>query len=166
MVHAKLGIGSDNSGKLVAEVKKRAKALAEQQGKELVLVDGSPGIGCPVVSSLSGASFVVLVTEPTVSGLHDLQRVCELVGNFKIPSGCIINKSDINPEMTEKIVTYLDSQRITLLAVLPYDESVTKAMIEEKTIVEYGQDSPIGDQLKNAWHRLGDFLNKQTKEEQ
>ena len=160
MVHAKLGIGSDNSGKLVAEVKKRAKALAEQQGKELVLVDGSPGIGCPVVSSLSGASFVVLVTEPTVSGLHDLQRVCELVEKFKIPAGCIINKSDINPEMTEKIVTYLDSQHITLLAVLPYDESVSRAMIAEKTIVEYEQESPIKDQLKNAWHRLGDFLKK------
>lgn len=165
MVHAKLGIGSDNSGKLVAEVKKRAKALAEEQGKALVLVDGSPGVGCPVVSSLSGASFVVLVTEPTVSGLHDLQRVWELVEKFKIPAGCIINKSDINPEMTEKIVAYLDSQRITLLAVLPYDESVTRAMIAEKTIVEYEQDSPIKDQIKNAWQRLGELLDKQTKEQ-
>jgi MinD superfamily P-loop ATPase len=165
MVHAKLGIGSDNSGKLVAEVKKRAKALAEEQGKALVLVDGSPGVGCPVVSSLSGASFVVLATEPTVSGLHDLQRVWELVEKFKIPAGCIINKSDINPEMTEKIVAYLDSQRITLLAVLPYDESVTRAMIAEKTIVEYEQDSPIKDQIKNAWQRLGELLDKQTKEQ-
>ncbi|NLJ09513.1 MAG: 4Fe-4S binding protein [Treponema sp.] len=165
MVHAKLGIGSDNSGKLVAEVKKRAKALAEEQGKALVLVDGSPGVGCPVVSSLSGASFVVLATEPTVSGLHDLQRVWELVEKFKIPAGCIINKSDINPEMTEKIVAYLDSQRITLLAVLPYDESVTRAMIAEKTIVEYEQDSPIKDQIRNAWQRLGELLDKQTKEQ-
>jgi len=159
MVHAKLGIGSDNSGKLVAEVKKRAKALAEQQGKDLVLVDGSPGIGCPVVSSLTGASFVVLVTEPTVSGLHDLKRVYELVAQFKIPAGCIINKSDINLEMTEKIKTYLEEQHITLLAVLPYDESVTRAMIVEQTIVEYQQESPIKEQLKNAWQRLGELLN-------
>jgi len=160
MVHAKLGIGSDNSGKLVAEVKKRAKALAEQQCKDLVLVDGSPGIGCPVVSSISGASFVVLVTEPTVSGLHDLQRVFELVKKFKIPSGCIINKSDINLDMTEKIIEYLDSQRIHILAVLPYDESVTRAMIEERTIVEYEQNNMIKDQLKKAWQRLGELVNK------
>jgi MinD superfamily P-loop ATPase len=159
MIHAKLGIGSENSGKLVAHVKKQAKATAEAQGKHYVLVDGSPGIGCPVVSSLSGASFVVLVTEPTVSGIHDLRRVYELVKKFNIRAGCVVNKADINPEMTEQILSYLESERIVLLARLPYDENFTNAMVAERTIVEYDSGA-LKKTLADAWLRARGIVDQ------
>ncbi len=153
MVHAKLGIGSENSGKLVARVKKQAKATALVQGKAYVLVDGSPGIGCPVVSSLSGADYVVLVTEPTVSGIHDLKRVYELVKKFKIPAGCVINKADINAEMTKSIQIFLAEEHIDPLVELPYDEIVTKAMVAGLTIVEY-DTGILKENLQAAWARV------------
>ncbi len=151
MIHAKLGIAAENSGKLVAHVKKKAREAAEAEGKKYVLVDGSPGIGCPVVSSLSGADYVVLVTEPTVTGIHDLKRVYELVRKFSIPAGCIINKADINEEMSQLISAYLDENNIDLLARLPYDENFTRAMVAEKTIVEY-DDGDMKKRISKAWH--------------
>jgi len=137
MVHAKLGIGADNSGKLVAKVKNEAKEIAEDEFKNYVIVDGSPGVGCPVVSSLSGAKFVVLVTEPSVSGIHDLRRVYELVKKFNIKTGCIINKYDINEEITSEIKEFLVSEGIVHISNLPYDEDFTMAMTNGQTIVEY-----------------------------
>lgn len=150
MIHAALGIGSENSGKLVTQVKRQAKAAALEQGKSYVLVDGSPGIGCPVVSSLSGADYVVLVTEPTVSGLHDLKRVYELVRKFNIPAGCIINKADINSAMSATIRDFLELEHIDRLAELPYDETVTKAMVAGLTIVEYDTGA-LAQSLSGAW---------------
>ncbi len=152
MVHAKLGIGNENSGKLVAKVKNEAKEVAEKEGKSLILVDGSPGVGCPVVSSLSGATFVVLVTEPTVSGLHDLKRVYELVKKFKIKSGCIINKADINTVKNGEIKDFLKEEGIILLAEIPYEENFTRAMALGKTIVEY--DKTLGGILREAWEKI------------
>jgi MinD superfamily P-loop ATPase len=137
MVHARLGIGADNSGKLVAKVKNEAKEIAEDEFKDYVIVDGSPGVGCPVVSSLSGAKFVVLVTEPSVSGFHDLKRVYELVKKFNIKTGCIINKFDINKSITSEIQKFLTEENIVHISSLPYDEDFTKAMTEGLTIVEY-----------------------------
>lgn len=151
MVHAKLGIGADNSGKLVAKVKSEAKDIAEGERKDFVIVDGSPGVGCPVVSSLSGASFVVLVTEPSVSGLHDLKRVYELVKKFSIKAGCIINKSDINNKVTDEIVEFLEKENIVHIANLPYDESFTKAMTNGQTIVEYS-DNHLKDLITDSWN--------------
>ena len=107
MVHARLGIGAENSGKLVAKVKNEAKRIAKEKNKQFIVVDGSPGIGCPVVSSLSGADFVVFVTESTVSGIHDLKRVYELAKKFNIPSGCITNKVDLNKTIAEQIKEFL-----------------------------------------------------------
>ncbi|GAB1403533.1 MAG: ATP-binding protein [Lentimicrobiaceae bacterium] len=153
MVHARLEAGADNSGKLVAKVKNEAKELALEEQKEYVLVDGSPGIGCPVISSLSGATFVVLVTEPSVSGLHDLMRVHQLVKKFKIPSGCIINKADINPEKTSEIKDFLLSEEIIHLGDLPYNEDFTKAMIEGKTIVELDRGT-LPANLKDIWEQI------------
>ncbi len=146
MVHAKLKAGAENSGKLVAKVKNEARRIAEESGKELVLVDGSPGIGCPVVSSLSGADFVVFVTEPTVSGLHDLKRVYLLVKKFGIKAGCIINKYDLNQEAAGETRTFLESENIIHIADLPYDEDFTKAMTEGKTVVEL-EDSILKQEL-------------------
>jgi len=160
MVHARLKSGADNSGKLVAKVKNEAKLIAEQNKKEFIIVDGSPGIGCPVVSSLSGADFVILVTEPSVSGLHDLKRVHELVKKFKISAGCIINKADINKQVSEEIKVFLESENIIQLADLPYDEAFTKAMTEGKTIVECGE-TPLKKKLVETWEKTKEFvLNK------
>ena len=158
MVHAKLGIGADNSGKLVAKVKDEAKKIAENNNKHFIVVDGSPGIGCPVVSSLSGANFVVLVTEPSVSGLHDLKRVYELVKKFKIKAGCIINKFDINKKVTEEIIEFLKEEDIVHISNLIYDESFTKAMTIGKTIVEYN-NSNLTKVLIESWDKIkGEIL--------
>ena len=153
MVHAKLGVGADNSGKLVAKVKSEAKALAEKEGKNIIIVDGSPGVGCPVVSSLSGASYVVLVTEPSVSGIHDLKRVYELVKKFGIKAGCIINKADINSKKTDEVRQFLKDEKIDFIASIPYDENFTKAMTMGKTIVEF-DDGMIKQILEESWKKI------------
>ncbi|MDD4308960.1 MAG: ATP-binding protein [Candidatus Cloacimonetes bacterium] len=160
MVHARLKSGADNSGKLVARVKKEAKQIAEETGKAWIIVDGSPGIGCPVVSSLSGADFVVLVTEPSVSGLHDLKRVYELVNRFHIPAGCIINKADINPDVARQILVYLQENKITHLSDLPYDETFTAAMTIGQTIVEY-DTGRLAELLSASWIKIKQILSKE-----
>lgn len=156
LVHARLKIGADNSGKLVARVKNEAKRIAARDGRRAVLVDGSPGIGCPVVSSLSGASFVVLVTEPTVSGLHDLRRVHQLVRKFGLPTGCIINKADLNEEVRQQLRVFLEAEGIVLLAELPYDEAFTAAITRGRTIVE--EESGPAELLKEAWARISGLV--------
>ncbi len=153
LVHARLGIAADNSGKLVTKVREEAKKLAIQKKLKYVLVDASPGIGCPVVASLTGAHFVVMVTEPTVSGLHDLSRVYELIEKLKLKSGCIINKADINPEMTMKIKEFLQKKQIELLGELPYDTKFTEAISIGKTIVEY-DEGILRDGIVAAWEKV------------
>ncbi len=162
MVDAALGIGAENSGKLVAKVKQEAKKIATQKGIDLILVDGSPGIGCPVISSLSGADFVVLVTEPTLSGLHDLKRVCDLVKQFKISAGCIINKFDINRLVSEQIRAFLEEKKILHIASLPYDESFIQALTMGQTIVEYDQNELCGT-IRESWHQVKQVLNNGKK---
>jgi len=158
MVHARLGIGTENSGKLVAKVKNEAKRIAGEKQKELVLVDGSPGVGCPVVSSLSGANFVVLVTEPTVSGLHDLERVYQLVKKFRIPAGCIINKADLNSEITQRIRQFIQENEIEPLAELPYDETFTAAMTQGRTIIEFS-DGKLQNLIRQSWEKIKNSVN-------
>ncbi|MBC8384304.1 MAG: ATP-binding protein [Candidatus Cloacimonetes bacterium] len=153
MVHARLGIGAENSGKLVAKVKNEAKALAENENKDFIIVDGSPGIGCPVISSLSGAHFVVLVTEPSVAGIHDLKRVYELVKKFGIKAGCIINKADINETKTKEIHKFLEVEKIELLSEIPYNENFTKAMTKGKTIVEF-EEGKLRQNIENSWKKI------------
>ena len=157
MVHAKLGIGTENSGKLVATVKNVARQLAEKYNKKYILVDGSPGVGCPVISSLSGAAYVILVTEPTVSGLHDLQRVYELVKKFNLPAGIIINKYDLNLEKHNEILEFAVDEGIEHIANLPYDESFTKAITLGITIVEY-DDAELKSTIEKAWSRIENIL--------
>jgi MinD superfamily P-loop ATPase len=162
MVHARLGVGAENSGKLVARVKVESRRIAEATGKELIVVDGSPGIGCPVVSSLSGAALVVLVTEPTVSGLHDLKRVYQLVKKFDIPAGCIINKYNLNLEVSREIEDYLKQEGITHIADLPYDETFTRAMTEGLTIVEYDSDE-LKEILVESWEKVKSMTKSDLK---
>lgn len=161
MVHARLGIGAENSGKLVAKVKNEARATAEGEGQRFVLVDGSPGIGCPVVSSLTGADFVIFVTEPTVSGLHDLRRVHDLVKRFGIRSGAIINKADINPGKREELIAFFQEEGILHLTDLAYDETFTKAMVEGETIVEQ-DESPLRQRLQACWQKIVELVGRET----
>lgn len=154
MVHAKLGFGAENSGKLVAKVKTDAKIIALQKNKDYVITDGSPGIGCPVISSLSGANLVVLVTEATVSGLHDLERVLKLVKNFSLQAVCIINKYDLNEKTCKDIEQFLKEEKIELIGKLPYDETFTKSLSEAKTIIEYDENSKLSNLIKECWKKI------------
>lgn len=153
LVHARLHPGAENSGKLVAAVKKEAIAIAKKTGAELVIADGSPGIGCPVVSSLSGADYCIAVTEPTVSGLHDLKRVLELVRRFSIPVGCIVNKADLNEDMTEKIGGFLERNGIELLGTIGYDKSFTRSMIAGHSIAGEGSSESV-NRLAAIWKKV------------
>lgn len=153
MVHAKLGVGAENSGKLVAKVKKEGKIIALEQEKKWMIVDGSPGIGCPVVSSLSGANLVLLVTEPTLSGLHDLKRVYGVVKQFHIKAGCIINKADINDDVACAIKQFLEEESIVHIASIPYTNAFTKAMVAEKTIVEY-EDAFLRTIMEESFQKI------------
>jgi MinD superfamily P-loop ATPase len=164
MLHARMKVGAENSGKLVAKVKREAKRIAEKEQKRYVLIDGSPGIGCPVISSLSGADYVILVTEAGISGLHDLKRVYALVEKFRIKAGCIINKSDLNTGIRDQIKEFLKEKGIDHLADLPYDTMFTKAMLEGKTIVEY-PESDIAITIGSIWQQLKkQFGNAKIKE--
>jgi len=153
MVHAHLGAGGENTGKLVAKVKNEARQVAHNYGKKTILVDGTPGIGCPVISSLSGAGFVLLVAEPSASGWHDLTRISELIQKFKLRAGCIINKTDLNPEISSKIKTQLQKEKITYLGELPYDEAFTAAMTKGRTIIEYNSSS-LKNTLSYTWKKI------------
>jgi MinD superfamily P-loop ATPase len=160
MVHARLCTGAENSGRLVAQVKNEAKRIAEETGRDIIVVDGSPGIGCPVTSSLSGADFVVFVTEPTLSGLHDLKRVDALRKKFHIPAACIVNKSDLNTAVAQEIYKYLKQEDIPLIGNIRYDESFTRAMTQGKTIVEYQEDETAA-RVADYWnHIVQDFIDK------
>ncbi|OGE83073.1 MAG: (4Fe-4S)-binding protein [Candidatus Delongbacteria bacterium GWF2_40_14] len=156
LFHAELGPGAENSGKLVAKVKNNAKKYARENNLNIVLVDGSPGVGCPVISSLSGANFVVLVTEPTTSGIHDLSRVIQLVKKFHIKMGCVINKTDINYKASDGIKKMLVAENIPLLAELPYSDNFTHAMIKEVTVAEY--DKGIRSMLQDAWDKINNLI--------
>lgn len=152
MVHARLGIAAENSGKLVSTVRKEARRLAEEGDHPLILVDGPPGIGCPVIASLTGSSAVLVVTEPTVSGEHDLERVLSLTKHFDIPASVSVNKWDLNPEMTERIEEKALNFGARVVGRVRYDRSVTLAQIQQKTVVE--TDAGSGDDIRRIWSAL------------
>ncbi|MCJ2165124.1 MULTISPECIES: ATP-binding protein [unclassified Pseudodesulfovibrio] len=150
MVHAQLFPGEENSGRLVTLLKQTARTMAEEQGLDLVLCDGAPGIGCPVISSMAGTDLAVVVTEPTPSGLHDLKRVAELCDGFRTKVTVLINKWDINPDMTDQIEAWCTSRGHALAGRFPHDKSVVDAMLKGKVITEF-QDNPMTDSLKQSW---------------
>jgi MinD superfamily P-loop ATPase len=158
MVHAKLGIAEENSGKLVSLIRKQAKQIAAEQNKNLIIVDGSPGIGCPVIASISGADLVLAVTEPTISAQHDLDRVIELTSHFKIPTAVCINKYDINPEIAKTIGKSIEQKGLKLAGKVAYDIAVTKAQIAGKSIVEYSHNG-LKNQIISLWESVLDMLN-------
>jgi MinD superfamily P-loop ATPase len=153
LVHARLGAGGENSGKLVSEVKQRAKALGEEQECPLMITDGPPGIGCSVIASLTGADAVLIVTEPTVSGMHDLERVYELCRHFRIPAYLCVNKADLNVENAKKIRAFGEEKGVQWLGEIPYDPSVTKAMIAGMPVVSL-EGSPAGKAILTIWEML------------
>lgn len=154
MIHAKMSAGEDNSGKLVTTVRQRAKEVAEETNKQFVINDGPPGIGCPVIASLTGVNKVLLVIEPTNSGFHDINRVIELVQQFDIELFGLINKFDINTEISDKIEKKLKEKNIPLLGKLPFDEEFVKAMILNKTIIEYKPDSESSRIIRDVWKKI------------
>jgi MinD superfamily P-loop ATPase len=164
LVHARLGIGEENSGKLVSVIRKEAQIRAEQSGLELIVTDGPPGIGCPVIASITGASAVLLVVEPTVSGLHDMQRVAELARHFKIPAMVCINKYDLNEEMSSDIEKETQRLGIQTVGRIPFDPIFTRAMVEGKTIIEYDSSSQLAETVNSIWGtvRSSEFLTKQV----
>jgi len=157
LVHARLGIAQENSGKLVALVRQQAKEMAEKQGAAFIISDGPPGIGCPVISSLSGASLALLVTEPTLSGIHDLERVLGVCRHFGVPALVCINKHDINEENSRRIEDYCSEQRIEVAARIPFDNIVTEAMVKGLPVVEYG-DSPVSREINLLWQNITRLL--------
>ena len=159
MVHARLGIGEENSGKLVTMVRKEAARIAAERELDLVIIDGPPGIGCPVIASIGGTSLVLAVTEPTASGLHDLKRVTNLAAHFGIAAAVCTNKSDINPEMASEIRQYAASAGLSLVGELPYDTVATKAQLAAKSVVEYS-DSALAAEIRNVWHRITSLMEK------
>jgi MinD superfamily P-loop ATPase len=153
MVHAKLGIAEENSGKLVTLIRRAAKEIAEERKLDLVLVDGSPGIGCPVIASITGADLVLIVTEPTLSGRHDLGRVADLAANFGIKALLCINKADINPQMTAQIGEEARKRGITVVGEIPYDDAFTKAQIMKATVPEY-TGGEVTERIKALWRQV------------
>lgn len=150
---AELLPGEETSGKLVAEVKQKAAELCEVAQAEQLLIDGSPGIGCPVIASASGVDVVVLVTEPTLSGLHDLRRILGVVRHFRIPSYLIINKEDLNPSVAEQIAAFAKEEGLPLLGGIPFDPKVTEAMVAGRSAVEV-DGSSAGDAMRRHFAHL------------
>jgi MinD superfamily P-loop ATPase len=159
LVHARLGIAEENSGKLVAVVRQNARELAHREGLDTILVDGAPGIGCPVISSLTGATAALVVTEPTVSGLHDMQRVVKLTAYFQIPTYVCINKFDLNTQMTARAEAFCQQRRLKLVGKVPYDTVVTKAMVQGKTVVEYSSGL-VAREIERLWRYIGYALEE------
>jgi len=140
MIHARLIPGADTSGKLVSEVKKKASKRAEEINADWILIDGSPGIGCPVIASLTGSDLAILVTEPTLSGLADLKRVIEVVQHFKIESGLVINKYDLNPDISDKIEEYCSEHNIELMAKIPYSRVIVESLKNGELFIDNSDD--------------------------
>lgn len=156
MVHARLYPGAENSGKLVSLVREQARELAQREKRDLVIVDGPPGTGCPVIAALTNAGGVLVVTEPTVSGAHDLARVLELAGHFKIPTAVCVNKWDIHPEQADRIEAAARAAGATPVGRVRYDKAATAAQRQGLAVVEAG-DSPLADDIRTVWKQWMDF---------
>lgn len=154
MVHAKMGPGEENSGKLVTTVRKNAKEMAREQNADFLLNDGPPGVGCSAIASLTGVDKVILVTEPSKSGFHDAVRLIELVQKFNIPLYAVINKYDINTEITKQMESFFLTQGIQLLGKIPFNEEIVHAIVNQKSIVEYRPDSEIAGKMEEMWNKI------------
>jgi MinD superfamily P-loop ATPase len=163
LVHARLGIAQENSGKLVAVVRQQAKRIAENEGKDLIISDGPPGIGRPVISSLSGASLALLVTEPTLSGMHDLERVLGVCRHFGLLALVCINKYDLNEKNTWQIESQCLSWGIEIAGKVPFDNVVTESIVQGVPVVEHS-NGKVSREIESIWRTLSTMLRNGRKE--
>ncbi len=154
MIHARLAPGEDNSGKLVNIVREQARLVAQEIDSELILIDGPPGIGCPAISSMTGADHIVLVTEPTQSGMHDLKRIAELAAQFQINSSVVINKYDLNTSISNKLEEWCKSMKIPVIGKIPFDKLIVDAMVNCQSIIDYAPDSEVSNEIKSIWNKI------------
>ena len=154
MVHARMGAGEENSGRLVTEIRKKAKEIALEQNAEIIISDGPPGIGCPVIASVTGTDLVLMVIEPSLSGLHDAQRMYELVKSFGIPVFAVINKFDINKKITRKTEEFLTENNISLFGKIPFETGLVESMIHAKTIIEFAPNNSVSKELETIWQKI------------
>ena len=159
MAHARLGIAEENSGRLVSRVRDRAAELTRELDRTQILGDGPPGTGCPVIASVSGADLVVIVTEPTVSGVHDMERVLQLARHFGVGTAVVINKADLNSTQAEKIAKLAESHGSRVIGRIPFDKEVNDALMAGKTIVEYGS-GPAEAAVREVWSNLQNVLTE------
>jgi MinD superfamily P-loop ATPase len=158
LVHARLGIAEENSGKLVTVVRQESKKLADKKGIDLILTDGPPGVGCPVIASIGGASAVLVVAEPTLSGVHDMERVIQLAKHFKVPAMVCVNKFDLNRDLTRDIEAFAEGEGLSCLGQIPFDPIFTEAMVQGQTIFEYNTESKANLAVRQIWENLSKRL--------
>jgi MinD superfamily P-loop ATPase len=158
LFHASLRPAQENSGKLVTLVKQQARLLALDEDYDLVLVDGPPGIGCPVISAVSGADLVLIVAEPTASGVHDMHRVLETTAHFDVPALVCINKADIYPEGAAEIEAFCRSEGIPVVGCVPFDTTVTEAMVQGQPVTFFQPDAPASRALRRVWEMVADRI--------
>ena len=158
MVHARLGMGGENSGKLVTVVRKEASEIARERDLDLIVIDGPPGIGCPVIASVAGVDVVLVVVEPTLSGIHDMERILGLAEHFKIPALACINKYDINLVNTKRIREYCERNGVEVLGMIPFDSKVIDALVQRKSIIEYPCGA-VTREVTTIWENVSDHLN-------
>lgn len=154
MVYGELAPGEENSGKLVNMVRAKAKQLATQNGITTVIIDGPPGVGCPVISSITGVDIIVVVTEPTLSGLHDMQRAIELVRKFKGKAFVIINKYDLNLEIAKKTEAWCKENGLEIAGRLAFNPQVVEAMVKAKTLIEYNEENMVSKEIRTIWNKI------------
>jgi MinD superfamily P-loop ATPase len=162
LAHARLGIAQENSGKLVAVVRQQAKHIAEERNLEYIISDGPPGIGCPVISSLSGASLALLVTEPTLSGMHDLERVLGVCRHFGVPALVCINKCDLNEENTQQIESQCLSHGVEIVGRVPFDNVVAQSIVQGIPVVEYSNGT-VTQEIERMWHTISATLGNGSR---
>jgi MinD superfamily P-loop ATPase len=159
MAHALLSPGEANSGKLVTLVRQNARILSEKENSDLIIIDGPPGIGCPVIASVTGVDVGLVVTEPTMSGIHDLQRALQLLAHFSVTPLVCVNMYDINKENTSKISSFCKENSIKVVGRVPFNPKVTEAMVNGKTIMEYAPESDVAKEIENIWKSCQDSFN-------
>jgi MinD superfamily P-loop ATPase len=154
LVHAKMGAGEENSGKLVTQVRQKAKDIAQASQAGFIINDGPPGIGCAAISSVTGTDLVLLVIEPTLSGLHDAKRLVELIENFRIPILAAINKFDLNPTVTANVIDFLTKKNIRLIGKINFDKNVVYSMVAQKTVIEFSPGSKFSREIYYIWDEI------------
>jgi MinD superfamily P-loop ATPase len=159
LFHAALRPAHENSGKLVTLVKQQARLLGLDTGGQVVIVDGPPGIGCPVISAASGADLAAIVAEPTAAGIHDMERVLQTTGHFRVPSLICINKADVYPAGVEQIEAYCREHSIEMVGRIPFDATVTEAMVQGEPVTAYRPDAPASQAIVEIWQRATARLN-------